>query len=217
MVSFFAQPSPPGFISKSYWSSNPFYGSFSSAVAGTGAVIKTPMKGSVATSTDASSTALQRTTDDSGWFRDSANTLNFDKKIVLAIRLTMIAGTTNGVARITLGKAEGTGVGALALEGIGIQIANLAVSGLAHDGTDLTTTDLSTTLTANATVDILIKSDGNGGVVYLINDVEVGSNTGGPTGAASAGNSVFQWEVENNADTANQQLVLHNHNIYTEP
>ena len=77
----------------------------------------------------------------------SRDVINWSKKIVLVAHVNNIADTTNRDAALTFGKIAADGIGDLAAKGIGVWLDNGALKGKVHDGTTLTTIDLSTTLT----------------------------------------------------------------------
>ena len=102
-----------------------------------------------ATGTTASSTALRK----AGFYfthqgATGPTVFNFSKPCIWMARFTMNAGTSTGTSVITFGKvAEGTAI--LANRGFGIEVDNLALKGVVHNGTSLATVDLSDPVTRN--------------------------------------------------------------------
>lgn len=199
------------------WSQVSDFSNWTSAVVGSGSVSKAPRKAQAASGATAASTAYVRSTADQALSRGkNANVLNWSKKLVAHLIISMVAGTTNGISRLTIGKATGTGVGALALKGIGFQVENLALKGLAHNGTTLATVDLATTLTANQAEHLVVKSDGAGRIEWFLNGVSKGSSAGGPTGDSAGDENMLYIESENGADAANQSARMHNVKLWVE-
>jgi hypothetical protein len=116
--------------------------------------------------------------------------------------------TTNGLARISMGKTSADGVGALGRKGIGIQIAALALAGQVHDGSSVTTTSTLKTITEDEVVDVYIVSDGGGNVEWFFDDVSIGTSTGGPAVVGTAAESRIYVEVDNGADSAVQRIEV---------
>lgn len=178
------------------------------AVVGTGSVnVAEPRVIDITTGATTGGTALARTADNSHWSRGVVGIINFDKRVVLKVTIRTVSATTNGKFRFTFGKAPATGVGALAVKGIGFQIDNLAINGLSHDGTDLTTTDLSTNLAADQTLAEFIIESHAGTVRFYVDNVLKGTSTGGPTGNRDS-DPVIQLEVDNGADNAAQRHII---------
>ena len=186
------------------------------AVTGSGGTSATLRRLAVDTGVSATSTALRRTGSDTCWSIGQGGTvLDWTKRIVLHFIIRAV-GTTNGVSRISLGKTTGDGMGNLARKGIGIRLDNLAVKGQAHNGTDLATVDLSTTLTGSNTYRLSITSDGAGNIEWFVDGVSKGSSTGGPSALGTAGESVIQIEADNGGDAAQQYLQIADAKLYVE-
>ena len=215
-VSFQAQPSFLALIDKQEWDIVIPHG-WTNSVAGTGSVVSAFRRFHTLTGTTASSTALLRSGTNVAWNRGKQeDVLNWSKKIVIAVRFTSKANTTNGVTRFTFGKDNDNAMGALDDKGIGFQLANLTLSGIVHNGTTGASVDLSTALVDEIVTDIMIVSDGQGNVEWLFNGVSKGTSTDGPTGDGTANHICLQMEVENNADSAAQASHIQHIKIYVE-
>lgn len=95
------------------WQITKDFASWSTAVTGSGSASAGARKCQANTSTTAASTARLRTTTAQGWStgKDRA-VLDWSKKIVIHGFFYHMAGTTNGIGRITFGKLTTDGVGA---------------------------------------------------------------------------------------------------------
>lgn len=111
------------------------------------------------------------------------NVTPFSRAAVLASKIVVTSATVGSVgARILVGKAAAPSAGALATHGFGFEVdANLALFGVAHDGSTLDTVDLSTTLSINQVYDLVAVSDGAGNVSFYVNGTLAGTSSGGPT------------------------------------
>lgn len=213
--------SPPGALASfadGQWQVMDDFAQWTQAVAGTGSTtVNSPGFVAVASGATAASSALRRTGSALGLSQGKAqDVIGWAKRIVIAFTYNQVAATDTGVSRVTLGKATGTGAGALALAGIGFQVSNLAAQGICHNGTDLATVSLSTTLTAGILYNVLIVSD-NGRVEWFLNGVSKGvSAAGGPALDGTAGNSTLHVETENGADSAAMTTRVYGIRIYCE-
>lgn len=143
----------------------------------------------------------------------TADVIDWTKAMLWVFVLSAIAGTPNGVSRISIGKTGADGITNLVRKGLGIRMDNFDLKGQAHDGTALTTIDLGVTLSANIAVKIAILSDGQGNITWSVDQdgaglVEVGSTAAGPAVLGTALESVVQYEAENGIDAANQGLAV---------
>ena len=159
-IHFQPTPSILAIIDRDEWYSGHNFSTYTSAVTGSAFATKGIKKMIVGTGTTAGSTAVIRSSNDqglsSGKDRDS---LNWSKRILVHIFTNQILTTTNGISRFSLGK--NTTLGALADKGIGIQIANGALSGIVHDGSSGASVDLSTTMVNGIVIRVTIHSDGS--------------------------------------------------------
>lgn len=177
----------------------------------TGASDYTGMALALSSGATANSTAIRQTGGETAVTRGSRfDKVDWSQPITIYCRFCIQANTTNGVSMFSLGKANADGYANLAKRGISIfRVANLALSGHVHNGTDLTATDLLTTLTATQVYDMRVESDGAGNVTWYLDGVAKGTTTAGPTTeSASVDDSNWQLEVGNGADSAAQGLVL---------
>jgi len=138
------------------------------------------------------------------------NATNYSKRIILTGIFYVSAYTTNGAARYQYGgKAFNvTTFGSMTEKGFGIVINGTSIKLQVHDGTTLTTT---ASLATHSQTREYVKIDslGNGTVNLYINNVFVGSTTGGPTGVGSNPHS-FRVSAENGSDSAVQRMLLTN-------
>jgi hypothetical protein len=185
-------------------------------VAGTGAVTRDSTNAagfgiSLTTGATAASTALSQTMGVMGISRGVRfDKLDWARPLTVWVRFSILAGTTNGIARITLGKANATGIGNLATRGIQFQVGNLTPTAGVHDGTSLAGVTLSTGVLVAATIyDLRLESDGRGNIGFYIDDVLRGSSAAGPsTVTPNADENNWQLEVSNGADSAAQALFV---------
>ncbi|MFN9111142.1 MAG: hypothetical protein ACK5XN_13855, partial [Bacteroidota bacterium] len=133
------------------------------------------------------------------------------KNYALSFRFTNASGTidTNSVGRILFGKGSATTTPGLAVRGFGVEFS---VGGLlkilAHDGTNLTTTNTTHTVTSVVSQDVTLRLNSSGTVECFVNGTSVGTSTGGPTsGTNSVGNAVH-IEAENTTTLTNTRLAL---------
>lgn len=167
-------------------------------------------------SSTATSTALIRTGADPCWSIGQTNSvIDWTKKIALQF-IVRAVGTTNGFARISMGKTSADGIGNLARKGIGFRIDDDAIKGQAHDGSSLATVDLSATISGGLALRLTVTSDGQGNIEWFVNGVSKGSSAGGPSELGTAGESVLQLEVDNGGDAAQQYLQIADSKIYIE-
>lgn len=192
------------------------FGTWTDSTSGSGSVDNKHRRAHAFTGTTSSSTALIRSDNAPGYSAGKIhNVLNWSKALLVRIVFANV-GTTNGIGRITLGKDTGDGVGALSRKGIGIQIEDQALKGIAHDGNTLDTVDLSTTLTDNEIYIVDVVSDGEGNIEWFVDGTSQGTSTGGPTGDSGDSEVAFQFESENNDDSANQVTRGKQLDIYVE-
>ncbi len=216
-VTLRTQPKFLAIIDQGQWLDLGNFSGAISATSGSGLASSGPRRAVMRSGSTAGSTASLRTDEEMAWSSGRAqDVVDWSKKVVLHIVFSPAQSTTNGVSRLTLGKDSAAGVGALGNEGLGIQIDELALKGIVHDGTTGATVDLSTTLTGNNACVVTVVSDGSGNVEWFLDGVSKGTSTGGPTGLAASGFDVLQSESDNGADAAQQELVVHDVKVYVE-
>ena len=204
-------------IDQGQWVDLSNFAALLAATSGTGATAAGPRRAVTASGATAGSTASLRThTEVGGSSGQDHEVIDWSKKIVLHAICASVDATTNGISRMTLGKGTGTGVGALASKGVGIQIEDLALKGVVHDGTTGATVDLSTALVDDRVYAVTIVSDGSGNVEWFLDGTSKGTSSGGPSGLAMTGACLLQMEVDNGADAAAQGLVVHDVKVYVE-
>ena len=216
-VTLRAQPKFLAIIDQGQWVDLSNFSGFTAATSGSGATASGPRRAVTASGTTAGSTASLRTPTEGGWSSgQDQEVVDWSKKIVLHAICASIDATTNGISRMTLGKATGTGVGALASKGIGIQIEDLALKGIVHNGTTGATVDLSTTLVDERVYAVTIVSDGSGKVEWFLDGTSKGTSSGGPSGLAATGACLLQMEVDNGADASLHTLTVYGIKAYVE-
>lgn len=216
-MAFHCQPRFLAIIDQGQWVDiNNFQGTIT-ASSGSGQAATGLRRALTRTGATAGSTASVRTDTTMGWSTGQGhNVLDWSKRIVLHAVFTPSDSTSNGISRLTLGKGSATGVGDLADKGIGLQIDQLALKGIVHDGTSGATVDLSATLTEGTTYAVTIVSDGSGNLEWFLDGASKGSSSAGPTGLATAGFVALQSEVDNGADSAFHELIVHDVKAYVE-
>ena len=140
------------------------------------------------------------------WGDDSNVQVNFAKRIWISGRSLMVfPAITNMIARVTLGKAEASGVGDLAARGIGWKYTtgtSQFVQLMVHDGTTLTTVNSSFT-PSNVAFDWDVVSEGNGNVTLYINGSSVATTSAGPSTRATSNQCLYQEEAVVNGTIPN--------------
>jgi hypothetical protein len=156
--------------------------------------------------------------EDMGWSIGSAfDVINWAKEARLHFTFSSVANTTNGVTTFTWGKAS-IYIGVLTDKGIGIEIDNLALRGIVHDGTDLKTVNLNTTLVDNQVYGIEVVSSGNGNAQWFLDGILVGTAVGeGPSAAGPTSGTSFMLDATNGADSATQSAQGHGLRVYLAP
>jgi len=132
------------------------------------------------------------------WGDDANIYVNFAKRIWISGRsLLNFPDEAVYTARVSFGKAEASGVGDLAVRGIGWKYSGGAsnfVQLMVHNGTTLTTVNSSFHPTTSAfTWDII--SEGNGNVTLYINGSSVATTSAGPSTRATSGQCLYQEEA----------------------
>ena len=140
------------------------------------------------------------------WPDDSALQLNFAKRIWISGRsLINLPTQANWICRVSFGKIEASGVGDLALRGIGWKYTcgtSQVVQLMVHNGTTLTNVNSSFTPTAAAfSWDII--SEGNGNVTLYINGASVATTSAGPSTRAVNNQCLYQEEAVLTATSSN--------------
>lgn len=142
----------------------------------------------IATGTTTASTAMYTAAAyllDSG--SGTVSRINWDKALRILFRFARITADANSTSFVQL--KEVSTIGQLAAKGIGITVANLAVSGESY-GTQRNTTSLSTTLTTAVSVLCEIRHYPGSRIEWYINGVLAGTESTAaniPSGNAAAG------------------------------
>jgi hypothetical protein len=132
------------------------------------------------------------------WGDDNNVYLNFAKRIWISGRsLINLPTQANYVCRVSFGKVEASGVGDLAIRGIGWKYTcgtSQVVQLMVHNGTSLTTVNSSFTPTDVAfSWDIISAGDGN--VTLYINGSSVATTSAGPSTRAVNTQCLYQEEA----------------------
>lgn len=133
---------------------------------------------------------------------------NWAKAGFIAFRFALVlASGANGIARVQIGRA-GAANDAVDMDarGVGIKIANTALSGLTHNGSALAAPSLSTTLVAGTTYHMLIPWDGAGNIEWFLDGVSKGTSAAGPATLSDTNDTSLQVTAENGADSATEQI-----------
>jgi hypothetical protein len=151
---------------------------------------------------------------------------NFGTESGHSVRLTTASWATTITAvklRSVLGRVGNSlpVPGTLSVRGYGWEwdFSTKVMSIIAHDGTTLTTTALTTAFVpvASRTYEIVTLSDGAGNISLYVDGTLLGTSTGGPTGNAAS----FLWwqaEIENTSTSAsagNTTITYQNPKVFT--
>ncbi len=216
-INFNPGPKIQNLLDQGIWWTIANYTQLTQSVTGTGSTGRSFPNLAVFTGTTAASTSLAQSVGQTKLSRGKSQVvIDWSKKVELVFTLVLDTATTNGIARFTLGKSTSDGVGALANKGLGIQIENLALKGLAHNGSSLATVDFSLAMTTPIVYQVKIVSDGAGNVEWFVDGVSKGSTAGGPSSEGTGGDSAFQLEADNGADSAAVTVRLGPLSIYVE-
>lgn len=180
---------------------------WTNSTTGTGSNAVKPERLAISSGTTASSSGRLSSGTITCLSRGSAGiyVMNWAKRAVLQLAFCPVGATTNGQTALQWGRSGDVNTDAdLDAAGIGVRIDNLALKGLAHNGTSLTVVDLSTTLTLNQIYQMEIVSDGAGNVEWFLDGVSKGTSALGPSALGSAANTSFQGIARNQADAVNQ-------------
>jgi hypothetical protein len=132
------------------------------------------------------------------WGDDANVYINFAKRIWISGRSLINLPTQNNyVCRVSFGKTEASGVGDLALRGIGWKYTcgtSQFVQLMVHNGTTLTTVNSSFT-PSNVAFDWDVVSDGAGNVTLYINGASVATTSAGPSTRAVDTQCLYQEET----------------------
>lgn len=180
---------------------------WTSAVTGSGSVFTGPMAAQISTDVTAGSTAQFRTGNRPGWSVGQLRTkIQWNDLFVWRVVFSIFGNTTNGIARWTVGKPGG-GIGALATQGVGFRVDNLALKGIVYKVGPEATVDLATTLVLDQEYSMVIVHN-NGTTTWHLAGTQVGTTASGPTGLSTAGQATLQVEVENGADAVDQSMAI---------
>lgn len=216
-INFSPGPKIQNLLDQDQWWRISNYNGMTTALTGTGLTERSAAHLTASSGTTASSTALARTTEKLKLSKGKTfKVIDWSKRIVIFFPLVSSVGTTNGISRFTLGKDTSNGIGALDDKGVGIQIDNLALKGIVHDGSSGATVDFSLTMTDEQVYLMKIVSDGAGNIEWSVDGVSKGTSNGGPTGDGTNGNSVIQLEADNGGDSAGQTVRIGSLAIYVE-
>ncbi len=207
-----------GLVRQDQWRQIAINAGWTAVVTGSGSTAQGSGYQIAQTGVTATSTALLRSANAGQYGLSRGQTpdkIDWTKPFLWQIVLTPV-GTTNGVSRLTLGKTAAMGLGDLSAKGLGIKHtgATRALYGVVHNGTTLTTVDLSTALSSFTTERITILSDGLGNVEWLVHDVSKGTTALGPAALGTAAQTEFYNESDNGGDAATQYSIVHDMKLW---
>lgn len=186
---------------------------FSTGSTGTGTTGSlSDRRGIVSTGATANSTAILyfHAQEQLGWSAGKDyRVLDWSKALGFSIMITQTVRAANGKGRIYWGADDATTAADPTTKAIGFCIDNGDVKGWCHDGTTLTTVNLSVTLTLTETAYLTVVSDGAGNIEWFVNGVSKGTSTLGPTGDSSSTMNSFQFSIANGASASDCDLWLH--------
>lgn len=100
--------------------------------------------------------------------------------------------------------------------GIGFRVDNSALKGIVHNGTSLTVVDLGVTLSYLGMRELAIVLDGSGNIYWYVDGVLSGQSDQAPIVDSISVNSCFGIWTTNGADSATQNLRMHDIRIWVE-
>lgn len=133
--------------------------------------------------------------------------IDWTKATFIAVSISVAQSVATGIVRLQWGRlSNATDLADLDARGYGVKITDLALAGLAHNGTTLTTTATLATLVANRAYMLVIVSDGAGNIEWFLDGVSIGTSAGGPAAVSDDNYNAVQLTTENGA-TATQRLL----------
>lgn len=123
----------------------------------------------------------------------------------LWVRCFAALTTTNGIARVIYGL---TTINALGMTGraIGFEIRNRRLWMLAHNGSSLTATDTGQNV-PTVSFDVLVRSDGAGGMSLLYNGTQIATSSGGPS-TTDTNAAMLSYECTNGTDATDVKFYF---------
>lgn len=194
----------------------PLNAGWTGVVVNSGAVAQAPRLLRVDTGATSSSTAAAKAFDCSWSAGKARAVINWGKRVIIRLVISNDQNTTNGIIRFTLGKSGGIGVAALTDKGIGIQIDNLALKGIVHNGSSGATIDLTLTMVDDRVYVIVIVSDGSGNIEWFVDGTSEGTSAAGPIGDSGSARNILQLEADNGSDSADQAAGISDLKVYVE-
>jgi hypothetical protein len=156
-----------------------------------------------------------------GWEVGSASfSVNFGKQFRLT-GSTLLDSKSNTITRVTLGKNANDGVGDPAQRAIGWRYNHTTgfIEIIAHNGTSLVTQ--TTAFNPNSVLQWFeweLYNNGTGSVQMFVNDVSIGTLTGGPTISIFGTAPTYQEEIQNTATPSAQPVArFRNGGLFLQP
>jgi hypothetical protein len=153
-----------------------------------------------------------------GWAIGTGYGINFGKQIRLTGSTRMLLGANN-IVRVSYGKNGTSGVGDPTQPSIGwrYNLTTGFIEIVVHNGTTLTTL----TTASNPFPGFFeweIYSNGAGSVQMFVNDVSIGTTTGGPTSLASSNTPSYVEEIEStSSNTIASGVYFRNGGLFLQP
>jgi hypothetical protein len=153
-----------------------------------------------------------------GWTLGTTYGINFGKQFRLTGSTRLLIGANN-IVRAVYGKSGTAGVGDPTQAAIGwrYNFATGFIEIIAHNGTSLVTL----TTASNPVPGFFeweLYNNGSGSVQMFVNDVSIGTLTGGPTGAFGVSSQSYVEEVEaNSSNSAQSGAYFRNGGLFLQP
>jgi hypothetical protein len=156
-----------------------------------------------------------------GWMVGGANGFNFGKQMRIT-GSTNLLGTmpTNTVARVVVGKQANDAGGDPATTSIGWRYSQATgfIEIIAHNGTSLVTLTTASNPATSSWFEWELYNNGSGSVQMFVNDVSIGTLTGGPTGPTYGSAPTYVEEIQTTATPSAQPTVrFRNGGLFLQP
>jgi hypothetical protein len=155
-----------------------------------------------------------------GW-AVGANDINFAKQLRMTGSTNMLGALpTNTVVRVMLGKGGNEAGGDPTSRSIGWRYnqATGFIEIMAHNGTTLSTFTTASNPAAGSWFEWELYSNGSGSVQMFVNDVSIGTVTGGPTSLTFASAPTYVEEIQTSATpSAQPQVRFRNGGLFLQP
>ncbi|KKN00089.1 hypothetical protein LCGC14_1141270 [marine sediment metagenome] len=138
---------------------------------------------------------------------DGSSVIDWSRRVVFKFRFSMVSASSTTINLMQFGRSVTPGFTDLSGKGIGIRLDNLVMIGEIHDGSSRTTTGTLANLSTSIGYEMLIVSRGDGTVEWFLNGSSVGTSSGGPSSAGTAGDSVPVFSCRDTASTNGRMLI----------